>query len=74
LTLLEGVLLLRGHAWGEWIVVVALAALIPFEISSLERHPGPLKLIVLTLNVAIVAYLAPRRWQESARHRHLGSR
>jgi uncharacterized membrane protein (DUF2068 family) len=68
-TLLEGVLLLRGHALGEWIVVAALAALVPFEVVSLERHPGPLKLIVLTLNVAIVAYLASRRWQERARHR-----
>jgi uncharacterized membrane protein len=68
LTLLEGVLLLRGHAWGEWIVVAALAALIPFEVISLERHPGPLKLIVLTLNLAIVIYLAARRWLERGRH------
>lgn len=68
-TLLEGVLLLRGHAWGEWIVVFALAALIPLELISLERHPGPLKLIVLTLNVAIVFYLASRRWRERGRHR-----
>lgn len=69
-TLLEGVLLLRGHAWGEWIVVAALAALIPFEAISLERHPGPLKVVVLTLNVAIVIYLARRRWQERGRHGH----
>jgi len=69
LTTLEGVLLLRGHAWGEWIVVVALAALIPFEAISLERHPGPLKLVVLTLNLAIVGYLATRRWLERGRHR-----
>ena len=68
-TLLEGVLLLRGHAWGEWIVVAALAALIPLELISLERHPGPLKLVVLMLNVAIVVYLASRRWQERGRHR-----
>lgn len=67
-TLLEGVLLLRGHAWGEWLVVAALATLIPFEALSLERHVGPLKLIVLTLNVAIVAYLASRRWRARARH------
>ncbi len=69
LTLLEGVLLLRGHAWGEWLVVVALAALIPFEAISLERHPGPLKLVVLSLNLAIVVYLAARRWLERGRHR-----
>jgi len=67
-TLLEGVLLQRGHAWGEWIVVATLAALIPFEAVSLERHPGPLKVVVLTLNVAIVIYLAARRWQQRGRH------
>ncbi|HKO53679.1 MAG TPA: DUF2127 domain-containing protein [Polyangiaceae bacterium] len=69
-TLLEGVLLLRGHAWGEWLVVAALAALIPFEALSLEQRPGPLRVVVLTLNVAIVAYLASRRWREGRRHRH----
>lgn len=68
-TLLEAVLLQRGHPWGEWIVVAALAALIPFEAISLERHPGPLKLVVLTLNLAIVVYLAARRWLERGRHR-----
>ncbi|HET7538533.1 MAG TPA: DUF2127 domain-containing protein [Polyangiaceae bacterium] len=72
MTLLEGVLLLRGHAWGEWIVVVGLAALIPFEAVSFERHPGPLKIVVLLLNVAIVIYLAARRWQQRGRHRHSG--
>ena len=65
-TLLEGVLLLRGHAWGEWIVVAGLAALVPFEAISFERHPGPLKIVVLALNVAIVGYLAARRWQGRA--------
>lgn len=73
-TLLEGVLLLRGHAWGEWIVVAALAALVPFEAISLERRPGPLKLVVLLLNVAIVVYLASRRWQERARHHSSSAR
>src|SRR6478609_4503883 len=70
LTLLEGVLLMRGHAWGEWLVVVGLAALVPFEAVSFERHPGALKVVVLTLNVAIVLYLAARRWQQRGRHRH----
>jgi hypothetical protein len=70
MTSLEGVLLLRGHAWGEWIVVVGLAALVPFEIISFEHRPGPLKIAVLALNVAIVLYLAARRWQQRGRHGH----
>ena len=56
-TLLEGVLLWRGHAWGEWLVVVGLGALVPFEAASLERHPSWLKLAVLTVNAATVVYL-----------------
>ncbi len=66
-TLAEGLLLLQGKAWGEWLVVAALAALIPLEAVSLERHPGPLKLVVLLLNVAIVLYLAARRVRERRR-------
>lgn len=63
-TLAEGFLLLRGKAWGEWLVIGALAALVPFEAVSLERHPGPIKLVVLLLNIVIVAYLAARRRRE----------
>jgi uncharacterized membrane protein (DUF2068 family) len=66
-TLAEGILLLRGKAWGEWLVIGALATLIPFEAVSLGRHRGPLKLVVLLLNTAIVLYLAERRRLESKR-------
>jgi uncharacterized membrane protein (DUF2068 family) len=60
-TLAEGILLWRGHAVGEWLVVLALGALVPFEIHALERHPSLLKLLVLALNSATVLYLAARR-------------
>lgn len=63
-TAAEGFLLLRGKAWGEWIVIGALAALVPVEAVSLERHPGPIKLVVLLLNIVIVVYLAVRRRRE----------
>ncbi|HEV8547676.1 MAG TPA: DUF2127 domain-containing protein [Polyangiaceae bacterium] len=61
-TALEAFLLWRGHPLGEWIVTFGLAALVPFEVLSLERHPGVLRLVVLALNTAIVVYLARRRW------------
>ena len=60
-TIAEGVLLLSGKVWGEWIVVAGLSALLPFEVISLERHPTLLKLFVLAINAAIVAYLVWRR-------------
>jgi uncharacterized membrane protein (DUF2068 family) len=68
-TLAEGWLLFRGKPWGEWIVVAALAALVPFEAVSLERRPGPIKGLVMALNVAVVAYLAVRRVRERSRRR-----
>jgi uncharacterized membrane protein (DUF2068 family) len=68
-TLVEGWLLLRGKPWGEWIVVGTLAALVPFEALSLERHPGPIKALVMAANVTVVVYLAVRRVREGRSHR-----
>ncbi len=59
-TLVEVVLLLMGKAWGEWIVVAGLGALIPAELWSM-RKPSVIKLMVLAGNAVIVAYLARRR-------------
>jgi uncharacterized membrane protein (DUF2068 family) len=60
-TAVEGVLLWLGRPWGEWIVVVALGALLPFELVELGRRLTPLRLAVFLVNAAIVAYLAWRR-------------
>jgi uncharacterized membrane protein (DUF2068 family) len=56
-TALEGVLLYRGKAWGEWVVIVLLSVLIPAELVSLTRRPSEGTLIVIVLNTAVVAYL-----------------
>ena len=55
---LEGFLLLSGKTWAEWIVIVGLACLLPFEVLSLEHRPGLGKVVVLLANLLIVAYLA----------------
>ena len=60
-TALEGILLWRGSAWGEWIVVVGLALLMPFELSRVVRHPSLLRVLVLTINAALFAYLIHAR-------------
>jgi uncharacterized membrane protein (DUF2068 family) len=60
-TLVEGLLLLSGSAWGEWIVVAGLAALLPIEALGFARHPHAGHALVLLINAAVVAYLARRR-------------
>jgi uncharacterized membrane protein (DUF2068 family) len=55
---LEAVLLLSGKPWAQWIVILGLACLLPFEILSIEHRPGIGKFLVLVANAAIVAYLA----------------
>lgn len=55
---LEGFLLLSGRTWAQWIVIVGLACLLPFEILSIVHHPRVGKFLVLAANIAIVAYLA----------------
>lgn len=64
---LEGFLLLSGKTWAEWVVIVGLACLLPFEMLSLKHRPGLGKVAVLAANVLIVVYLA-RIQMRKARH------
>jgi uncharacterized membrane protein (DUF2068 family) len=54
----EGFLLLSGRTWAQWVVIVGLACLLPYEILSIVHHPRIGKFVVLAANLAIVAYLA----------------
>ncbi|EPX61763.1 hypothetical protein D187_010382 [Cystobacter fuscus DSM 2262] len=56
-TALEGLLLLLGKPWGEWLVTINLSLFLPFEVYELIHKPGVGKAIVLLLNAAIVVYL-----------------
>ncbi|MDY7233059.1 DUF2127 domain-containing protein [Hyalangium rubrum] len=56
-TALEGGLIYRGKAWGEWVVIALLSVLIPAELVSMARRPSEAKVLVLVLNAAVVAYL-----------------
>jgi uncharacterized membrane protein (DUF2068 family) len=57
LSSVEGWALSRSYTWGEWLVVVTTAGLIPFEIRALVYHLRVGRVILLVLNVAIVTYL-----------------
>lgn len=54
---LEGWALLRGWRWGVWLVVVASAVLVPWEIYALVGHPSVFRAAVLVLNALIVGWL-----------------
>jgi uncharacterized membrane protein (DUF2068 family) len=62
----EGWALLRGFRWAPWVVVVATATLIPFEVVAIVRHRRIGRFVLLAVNLAIVAYLAWRARREHA--------
>ncbi len=57
LYLVEGVGLLLRKRWAEYFTVVATGGLIPLEIYEVARKFTAVRVVVLALNVAIVAYL-----------------
>jgi uncharacterized membrane protein (DUF2068 family) len=47
----------RGRLWAQWFGAVGGAIYIPFDIFELVKHPRPLSVGALVVNVAVVAYL-----------------
>lgn len=60
LFVLEGVGLVLRKRWGEIVTIVITGSFIPLEIYEAVRHLSPIKLGLLVVNVAIVAYLIVR--------------
>lgn len=58
ISLVEGLLLFTGKAWGEWLVLASLAALLPFEAIALVHRPSAARAAILLVNLLVVAYLA----------------
>lgn len=54
----EGIGLWMLKRWAEWFTVIATGSLVPIECYEIYHHPSVVKVVVLILNVAIVAYLA----------------
>jgi len=57
-SLVEGLLLSSGRAWGEWLVLASLAALVPLEVAALVHRPSAARAGILLVNLLVVAYLA----------------
>lgn len=58
LFVVEGIGLWRRRHWGEWLVVIATASLVPLEVRELIVRPGINMALVLLANLAILLYLA----------------
>jgi uncharacterized membrane protein (DUF2068 family) len=53
----EGVGLILGYHWAEYLVIVATGSLIPFEIYEIARKLTYIRVGLFIVNVAIVIYL-----------------
>ena len=60
LFLTEGLGLWLLKRWAEWFTVIVTGSLIPIEGYEIYRHPTAIKVLVLLINLAIVAYLVYR--------------
>jgi uncharacterized membrane protein (DUF2068 family) len=69
LFLTEGIGLWLLNRWAEWFTVIITASLVPLEAYEMYRHPTAIKVLVLAINLAIVAYLLYRIWTEPHRRK-----
>lgn len=65
----EGVGLWMDKRWAEWLTLIATASFIPFEVVELVKKATLLRGGVLAINVAILIYLALRRWKDRGKKR-----
>jgi len=60
LFLTEGVGLWLVKRWAERFTVIVTSSLVPVEVYEIHRHPTPIKILVLMINIAVVGYLLYR--------------
>jgi uncharacterized membrane protein (DUF2068 family) len=63
-SLVEGWALHRRFRWAPWLIVAATSVAVPFEVASLVHALRPVRLALLLINLALVAYLARRALRE----------
>jgi len=60
LFLTEGIGLWLVKRWAEWFSVIITTSLVPVEVYEIYRHPSPVRILVLIVNIAVVGYLVYR--------------
>jgi uncharacterized membrane protein (DUF2068 family) len=53
----EGTGLLLRQRWAEYLTIIITASFIPFEIIAVVRRFGPVRVVVVLINIAVVWYL-----------------
>lgn len=48
----------HGRSWAAWVGVVTASAYVPIELREIARHPTPLAVLALTLNLLVLLWLA----------------
>jgi uncharacterized membrane protein (DUF2068 family) len=56
--LTEGVGLAMGKRWAEYFTIIVTSSFIPLELYEIARHITVMKVVLLLINIAVVAYLA----------------
>jgi uncharacterized membrane protein (DUF2068 family) len=69
LRFLEAYGLWNARAWAEWIALISGALYLPFEIYNLVHRASWFHVVVLTINIAIVLYMAYLLKTGKSRHR-----
>lgn len=60
LFLVEGTGLWLAKRWAEWLTIIITSSLLPLEIYECYHHLTVIKILVLLINIAVVAYLVYR--------------
>jgi len=60
LFLTEGVGLWLLKRWAMWFSIIITSSLLPVEVHGIYRHPTSVKVLVLVINIAVVAFLVYR--------------
>jgi uncharacterized membrane protein (DUF2068 family) len=60
----EGVGLMRARRWAEYLTVIVTVSFLPLEILALTHRASPPRVITLAANVAVVAYLVWRLYED----------
>ena len=53
----EGIGLILGYHWAEYLVIIATGSLVPFEIYEIALKFTPIRVTLFVVNIAIVIYL-----------------